>query len=91
MRKTTECYKCPEGYALLDIRRERGDQIVEEFSCISMEQSSTALKMHCTPQPETKNIRCQIYECPEGYEVMGSHTESRESDSEGFGFSCARA
>ncbi|MFQ6079494.1 MAG: hypothetical protein ACE5NJ_10225 [Thermodesulfobacteriota bacterium] len=91
MRKMTECYKCPEGHALLDIRREMGDQIVEEFSCIRTEGSSSFLRAHCTPQPETKNIRCQIYECPEGYEVMGSHTEDRESDSEGFGFSCARA
>jgi hypothetical protein len=91
MRKMTECYKCPEDYALLDIRRETGGQIVEEFACVRSEDSSSFLRTHCIPQPETKNIRCQIYECPEGYEVMGSHTENRETDSEGFGSSCARA
>ncbi|MCK5554358.1 MAG: hypothetical protein KAJ09_14500 [Deltaproteobacteria bacterium] len=91
MRKTTECYKCPEGYALLDIRRDMGGRIDEKFSCVRMEDSSASLRTLCASQPEMKNIRCQIYECPDGYFVMGSHAENKESDSEGFCFSCAKA
>ena len=91
MKRITESYRCPEGYVLLDTRREIDGQMFEEFSCArKADIFSSSMRMHWNPQPEAKTLRSQYYECPEGFSAMGTHRQDIGGEHEGFEFSCVK-
>lgn len=84
-RKAT--FRCPEDFALLEMRKETDSGIRSEYSCIC--RGSTLSEIgSCASFGEVSKQECRVYECPSGYMALGSHFRDLETGREGFEFSC---
>ena len=84
-RKDT--FRCPEGFALLEMRRETDRGIRSEHSCIPRGSTLSDIGS-CASFGEMSKLECRVYECPSGYTAVGSHFRDLETGREGFEFSC---
>jgi len=87
-RKDT--FRCPEEFALLELREETDGGIRSEYSCICRGSILSEIGS-CTSLGEVNKPECRVYECPSGYVALGSHSRDLETGREGFEFSCMPA
>lgn len=82
-----DTFRCPEGFALLEMRKETDSGIRSEYSCIHRGSTLSDIGS-CASVGEVSNLECRVYECPSGYMALGSHFRDLETGREGFEFSC---
>jgi len=87
-RKDT--FRCPEEFALLELRKETDGSIKSEYSCISRESTLSDIGS-CPSSGEASKLECRVYECPSGYVAVGSYSRDPETGRDGFEFNCVAA
>jgi hypothetical protein len=80
-------FRCPEDFALLEMRRETDSGIRSEYSCIDRGSALSDIAS-CASHGEVSKLQCRVYECPSGYVALGPHTRDEETGREVFEFSC---
>jgi hypothetical protein len=85
--KRKDTFRCPEGFALLEMRKETDSGIRSEYSCIHRGSTLSDIGS-CASIGEVSKLECRVYECPSGYMALGSHSRDLETGRGGFEFSC---
>ncbi len=88
MTNTLGTFKCKEDQAILELWSEREGKAIQEFSCVDLGKSGSAMPRSCVPKGDSKYISCQSFQCPKGYSPAMIHVGDADTHRQGMGFSC---
>lgn len=88
MKRTMGSFKCGEDQAILELWSEREGKAIQEFSCVDLGDSGSAVPRSCVPGKESRYISCQSFQCPKGHYPAMVHVGDEHTERQGIGFSC---
>lgn len=88
MKHTMGGLECGENQAILELWSETEGKAVQEFSCVDLGSSGSAMPRSCVPSGDSKYISCQTFQCPRGYSPAMVHLGDENTERQGMGFSC---